>query len=274
MSRRHDTATGTLERARASDAGRPVPEAAAAEPFADAPEDLETVEHKILEQGADPPSGAARKAPPERTCIVTRTVAAPAEMIRFVVAPDGSVVPDIRRELPGRGVWVTATRDAVATAERKRLFARAFKAEVKVAPGLAERVDTLLEKAAVQAVSMARKAGVLVIGFTKVESALGKDDVAALITASDAAPDGIRKLKAAVMRRFGNADAIPTIRIFASGELDLALGLSNVIHAALLAGRASDGVLERARRVTRYRGLDVTDSLDGMATAGLAAPQD
>lgn len=209
-----------------------------------------------------------------RQCLVSRETLPAEEMVRFVVAPDGSVVPDLRRELPGRGVWVTATRAAVAEAERKRLFARGFKQAVTVEPGLAERVDALMERGALQALSIARKAGTLVTGFTKVETAVNRGDVAALVTALDAAPDGVRKMRAVVLRRFGTVDTVPVIRIFASAQLDLALGSANVIHAALTAGRASDAVIDRVQRLARYRGLDVSDGFDGNATADLAAPQD
>ena len=78
--------------------------------------------------------------PSERTCVVTRRTEPVARLIRFVMAPDGSVVPDLRRRLPGRGVWITAKADYVRTAERRRLFARGFGVPVKVEPDLAERV--------------------------------------------------------------------------------------------------------------------------------------
>lgn len=209
-----------------------------------------------------------------RQCLVSRETLPAEQLIRFVLAPDDSVVPDLKRVLPGRGVWVSATRATVEEAERRRLFARGFRQAVTVEPGLADRVDHLLERDALQALSLARKAGLLVTGFTKVETALMRGGVKALITASDAAPDGVRKMRAVVMRRYGSLSAVPGLGIFASDQIDLALGLTNVIHAALLAGRASDAVVERAGRLARYRAKDATDGFDGNATAGSAAPQD
>ena len=100
-----------------------------------------------------------RNAPTERTCVVTRQTLPVDALIRFVVAPDGTVVPDLRRRLPGRGVWVTADADHVAKAERKGLLARAFDGPARVEPGLAERVEKLLLAAAIGALSLARKAG-------------------------------------------------------------------------------------------------------------------
>jgi len=191
--------------------------------------------------------------PTERTCIVTREQKPVSALIRFAVAPDGEVVADLRRRLPGRGVWVTARSDLVATAERKHLFQRGFGEPVKVAPGLALRVALQLELAAESALSLARKAGSAVAGFGKVEAALGGGTVVGLLHAREAAPDGVAKLAAAAKR----AGARPEIvGVFRSEQLDLAFGRANVIHAALLAGPASDNVLARVRALTAFLGED------------------
>lgn len=200
-----------------------------------------------------------RSEPTERQCLVSREVRPIDDLVRFVLGPDDTVVPDLKRVLPGRGVWVTATREAVAEAERKRLFARGFKESVTVDPGLAGRVEALLEAAALSALSLARKAGALVTGFTKVEAAIGAGEVAVLVEASDAAEDGTRKVVAAVVRRFGTADALPVVRVFSSDQMGLALGLTNVIHAAVLAGPAGNGFLARASALVRYRAPSITD---------------
>lgn len=187
----------------------------------------------------------------ERTCIVTRAALPVDALIRFVAAPDGDVVADLRRRLPGRGVWVTAKAATVATAERRKLFARAFDAPVTVAPGLAERVASQLAAAAVSALSLARKAGSVVVGFGKVEAALAREQVIALIHATEAGDDGVAKLTAAARRRFG---ALPTIRRYTGEQLDLAFGGTNVVHAALLAGPASDNVLARIEALADFIG--------------------
>jgi predicted RNA-binding protein YlxR (DUF448 family) len=191
--------------------------------------------------------------PNSRTCIVTRQAASPDALIRFVVAPDGSVVPDLRRRLPGRGVWVTADAAHIRTAEAKKLFAWGFGEPVKVEPGLADRVGALLADAAFSALSFARKAGTALAGFAKVEAALKRDPVVALIHGAEAKPDGVAKLAAAAKRRFGD-NPPPVIRCFTAAQLDLAFGQSNVIHAALLAGPASDNVLTRVDALVRYLG--------------------
>jgi uncharacterized protein len=199
---------------------------------------------------------ARRNEPLTRSCIVTRLAMPADRMMRFVLDPEGRVVPDLRRRLPGRGVWVTARREMLAAAERKKLFSRGFRTEAKVEPDLAGRVEGLLEDQALQALSFARKAGEIVTGFMKVEAAIGRHAVVAIVQADEAGEDGREKIEAALRRRFGKVNAIPIIRIFQSGQLDLALGRSNVIHAALLAGPASENVLERVAALARFRGED------------------
>jgi uncharacterized protein len=190
----------------------------------------------------------------ERLCIATRAVKPVGEMIRFVVGPDGSVVPDVKRKLPGRGLWVTATKEAVKLAVERKAFGRAFKRDVRVPSDLDGLVERLLERAALDALAIAHKAGGVASGFSKVEAALAKEPVVALLHAADASADGVRKLAAATMRRFGDAEGSPVeIKLFASAQLDLALGRANVVHAAVLAGPASDGFLARCRSLDRFR---------------------
>jgi hypothetical protein len=194
---------------------------------------------------------------PERSCIVTRTVNPPEGLLRFVVGPEGDVVPDLRRRLPGRGAWVTATADAVAEAVRRRQFNRAFKREVRAPPDLADAVDGALRADLRQALALANKAGAVVAGFGKVEAAIGSGSVAALLHAREAAPDGRRKLAGALRKASGDAiSALPVVDEFSGDELDLALGRSHVIHAALVAGAGSEGFLARWRRLRAFRGPD------------------
>ena len=190
---------------------------------------------------------------PERTCIVTRQKADPDTMIRFVVGPDVTVVPDIRRKLPGRGVWVTANAGVVAQAVKKSSFARGFKTKVTVSPTLAEETEELLVRDCLQALSMANKAGIVVAGFAKVESAIAAGKVGAILHATDAGDDGIRKIDGAIRRQYGEAIRPVSLKLFASLQLDLALGRTNVIHAALAAGPASKAFLTRCRRLRIYR---------------------
>ena len=198
------------------------------------------------------------RAEPRRTtrlCIATREVRPIDELIRFVIGPDGDVVPDLRRRLPGRGVWVTASRTGVDEAVRRNAFARSFKQAARATADLAALTEQLLERSVLDALSIAHKAGMVEIGFARVEGSLVKHDIAALIHAAEASSEGIRKLAGAVRRRYGDAPGPPIITALTSAQLDLALGRSNVIHAALLAGAASEGLLARLSTLERFRGV-------------------
>jgi uncharacterized protein len=178
-------------------------------------------------------------------------------MIRFVASPDAVVVPDLRRKLPGRGAWVTASRSLVAEAIRRKAFARALKRVVVAPATLPDDVERLLAQSARESFSLANKAGTVVSGFSKVEAAIGRGLIAGLIQARDAAPDGLRKIDQALKRRYGaQASRIPVSRALDSVDLDLALGRSHVIHAALLDGPASRACMARFRILERYRGTD------------------
>ncbi|HSI40467.1 MAG TPA: RNA-binding protein [Xanthobacteraceae bacterium] len=190
----------------------------------------------------------------ERQCIATRTVVPVAQMLRFVVGPDGAVVPDLSARLPGRGAWVTATRGALAEALKRKAFGRAFRGKARVEAGLAERIDALMEKDTLAALGLANKAGRVVAGTTKVTEALRAGTVAVLVHATEAAEDGTTKLDGLAMRLASELGReIATIGCLPGLQLDLALGRPNVVHAALLAHPTSAGFLARCRRLERWR---------------------
>ena len=198
-----------------------------------------------------------------RMCAVVRQVRSIDELIRFVVSPAGEVVPDLKRKLPGRGMWISASRRAVAEAVRRHQFSKGFKREVRVSPSLATDTEALLARSAIEALAMAAKAGQVISGFGKVEEALRsrqtQASIQALIHASDGAADGIRKLDAIVRQNAGVNDEskqFPVLTALTSEQLDLALGRSNVVHAALLAGPASKTFLSRSQSLVQYRMAD------------------
>jgi predicted RNA-binding protein YlxR (DUF448 family) len=192
-----------------------------------------------------------RRARRERLCIVTRTVRPVDDLIRFVLGP-GGIVPDLKRRLPGRGVWVTGTAEAVRAAVARNAFARGLKQAARAPADLPAVTDRVLEAAVLDALAIAHKAGLVRTGFTKVEAALAQENVAALLHAAEAAPDGARKLAAAARR--GGRDNVKTITLFTGPQLDLAFGRLNVVHAAMLAGPASETVLTRWHSLEVFRG--------------------
>jgi hypothetical protein len=204
-----------------------------------------------------------RKSATTRMCALSRDVRPIDELIRFVVSPEGQVIADVKRKLPGRGLWISASRQAVAEAVRRHYFGRGFRREVRVAVTLVADTEALLVRSAVEALAVAAKAGQVISGFSKVEAALktpqGATAIQAMIHAADGAADGIRKLEALARKNRGIQGESPEFTIPAaltSAELDLALGRSNVVHAALLAGPASKTFLLRSQTLVRYRLAD------------------
>ena len=187
----------------------------------------------------------------ERLCAVTRAVKPVDELIRFVVGPNG-VVPDLKRKLPGRGLWVTAERATLKDAIARNVFARGFKREVRVTPELVDQTESLLIRSALDALAIAGKAGLVAAGFAKAQAAIARDTIVGLLHASDAGADGVAKLAGALRRR-DDAEGLAIVKAFTTAQLDLALGRSNVVHAALLAGPANDTFLARLTRLERFR---------------------
>ena len=162
-------------------------------------------------------------------------------------------MPDVDAKAPGRGAWVTLSEAMVEEAVAKKAFARSLKHKVEVPHDLAQLAGRRLEERLLGALGLARKAGQLVTGAAKVEGAIAARRVIALFTASDAAAGGRDKMLAYLRSKSPQA-SVAHFEFLASRQLDLALGLENVIHAALVAGAASEAALARAERLARYKG--------------------
>jgi predicted RNA-binding protein YlxR (DUF448 family) len=189
-----------------------------------------------------------------RLCAATRAEFDPDELIRFVADPAGEIVPDIARRLPGRGVWIKAEKAVITQAIGSKVFARSLKKQVKVNADLADRVEALLVRRFVETLSLANKAGLVTMGFAQVDSLIEGGTVAALLHGSDAAEGGSDKLN----RKFtaisnARGRAAPILTALSTEQLSLALGRSNVVHAALIQGGMTRRVLGEAERLQRYR---------------------
>ncbi len=182
-------------------------------------------------------------------CAVSRARAPRAELLRFVVSPGGQVVPDIREELPGRGLWLALSRATVEEAVRRKVFARNLQGVSETLPALADTVARLLLKDAMSALSLAAKAGQAVAGFDKVESVLRNGLTGVLIAAADGAEDGRRKLAGKLKASGSNS---PIVECFGSADLDLALGRTNVIHAAIKSGGLARKFVTCAKRYEKF----------------------
>ncbi len=187
----------------------------------------------------------------ERRCIVSGEIMPDSQLVRFVAAPDGQVVPDVAAKLPGRGLWVSATRKAVTLAVEKKLFARAAKANVAATADLAERTEKALVTRMLGDLGIARRSGALVLGFDNVLRALDSArPPAVLIEAIDGSGDGKRKLYNAAHARGMKPEVLECLT---SAELGLALGRENVIHAAVQPGGLAERLTFDAERLQGFR---------------------
>ena len=222
----------------------------------------------------------ARREETTRMCALTRAEKPVAELIRFVLGPDGVLVPDTEAKAEGRGVWISLNRQLVAEAVKKKVFARSLKTEVTLPDDLPGLTQLRLEQRYLAALGMARKAGQLTFGATKVRSLIGTGDLIALITATDAADDGrskmvgpLKALHYAAEEEGINGFDVPHFELLTSEQMGLALGLENVIHAALTRGAAAQAAVEKARRLALYIAKPTEKDTDRIAVDGDLLPE-
>lgn len=187
----------------------------------------------------------------ERRCLVTGDIRDKADLIRFVVGPDGTVVPDIEGKLPGRGLWVSADRQTLETAAKKGMFSRAAKKRVQADEGLTALVESLLRKRCLNFLGLGRKSGSVLTGFEKVKASLDSGKTVLLVEAADGSADGKRKLAA-------RARGVAVVGNFSSRELSLALGRENVIHAAVTNSRLAETLQKEVHRLLGIQDANAT----------------
>jgi predicted RNA-binding protein YlxR (DUF448 family) len=192
----------------------------------------------------------------ERRDLVTGEVMPEERLVRFAPGPDGVVVPDVARKLPGRGLWVEARRESVDLAVKKGGFSRAAKTKLTAPPDLSDQVERLLKLRLLNALGLARRAGDLTLGFEKAAAAIESGKAAWMVEASDGSADGRRKLGQSARRAAAAGLLSPRLfGVFSAEELGLALGLGNVIHLAFLAGRGSERWTVDVERLSGFRPL-------------------
>ncbi len=192
-------------------------------------------------------SPEAEETGPLRRCLVTGEVHPKQDLVRFVAGPDGRIHPDVAERLPGRGLWTLARRDIVARAVKKRLFGRAARSAVGVDEDLDQRVEALLARRAIDLIGLARRAGLAVCGFAKVEAALNAGKGGVLIAAVDGGTDGRGKLRA-------RAPGLPVVEVLTSAEIGSAFGRESAVHALLRAGPLAEAFMATAARLAGFRG--------------------
>ena len=211
---------------------------------------------------------AAADAGPERTCVLTRRKGAREALIRLALSPDGEVAPDVRARAPGRGAWIGVPRaeldSANAKGKLKAALQRAFKTNAVAVPAdLGERTAQALRQAALDRLGMEARAGNLINGSDRIETAARAGKVALLIHAADAGEDGSRSLDQAW--RVGGGEARGLIFPEPRTILSMALGRENVVHVALTDPAAASRV---RHALARWRAFtDPGEGLEGGAPA-------
>jgi predicted RNA-binding protein YlxR (DUF448 family) len=202
---------------------------------------------------------------PERRCIATGVSMPIDGLLRFVVGPEGNIYPDLGRDLPGRGIWISGRRELLEQAVKKRLFARAAKSAVTVAADLPDQIEAALVRRSLALLGLARRAGQLALGYEKVRSLLADDPRAMVVSACDSSEKGREKLLSGLRGPRGQSNendqsdgdtasaGRKIVNLFRVDELSLALGRENVVHAALRAGGLADRFLIECRRLEEFR---------------------
>ncbi len=191
---------------------------------------------------------------PERTCIVTQAIHSQDDLIRFALSPANEVVPDIAARLPGRGAWVLNSRDILTSAIARKAFDRAWRRKVDVPENLIKIVDKLLERRALDALSLANKAGCVICGYENVKKRIKNANCVLLLQAADASAEGRKKLA----RKYrGSCDALKIepqiIDIFTVQQISLAIGRPNVVHAAIDCAEVTGRFAKAATRASQFR---------------------
>ncbi|HWB48791.1 MAG TPA: RNA-binding protein [Stellaceae bacterium] len=206
---------------------------------------------------ADYPLPRAPETGPQRRCIVTGEIRDRAQLLRFVVGPDGTVVPDVDARLPGRGLWLLPRRDIVERAVAKRVFARAARRPVVVPPELADRCEALLARRCGEVLGLARRAGAAVAGYERVGEAVRRGDAALLLFARDGAAAG--------RRRMASGRRVASATVLDAAELSGVFGRERVVFAAVGRGSLSSRLLVELMRLAGFRAAAAVEGIDSAA---------
>ncbi|MGC2203587.1 MAG: RNA-binding protein [Stellaceae bacterium] len=196
---------------------------------------------------------------PQRRCVATGEVGDRSRWLRFVISPDGELVPDVASKLPGRGLWLTPRRDILERALARRLFARAARRPVSIPAGLVDNVEALLARRCCDAIGLCRRSGLAVAGFAKVCQAIRGGNAALLLSALDGAEGGRRKLRAI-------GRGLPLMRVLTAAEIGAVFGRDHVVHVALGSGRLTNRLIADAQKLAGFRDGAEVDHAAGSAT--------
>ncbi len=191
---------------------------------------------------------AATDAEGQRTCIASGEKKPKEQMVRFVIGPDATAVPDLDEKLPGRGLWLSAERDMIHTACTRNLFAKRARRQVTADADLADRVEGLLARRCIELLQLARRSGLLTIGFDEVRRRLDGGVGGLLLAATDGAPESRKKVTEM-------APDVPVAEALTGDELGLVMGRERIVHALVEPGRMADRLARELGRLAGLRSL-------------------
>ncbi|WP_235702750.1 MULTISPECIES: RNA-binding protein [Acidiphilium] len=194
----------------------------------------------------EPDDEAADHTGPQRRCLVTRERRARETMLRFVAGPDDSLVFDVVATLPGRGMWLSASRDVIEMAMKRGVFARVAGRRLMVPERLADRVQSVLENRIVELLGLARRAGAATGGFEKVKEWLGSGRCALLVEAADGSVSEQARLR--------QHHAVPVVHPLTAARLGAAFGRERMMHVAIGAGKLAGMIATEAERCAGIAG--------------------
>ena len=194
---------------------------------------------------------------PQRRCLVTRASRPKGGLLRFVVSPEGVLVPDLGEKLPGRGLYVMPDRELLETAISKRLFAKAARQAVQVPEALPKNVAALLRQRALDLIGFAKRAGQAVAGFDRVKSWIEQGRAAVVIQAVDGATGGRQRLAgvaAAVGETLsdGSSHQPVMVELFGQDQLGAAFGRTATVHVAIAPGGLAKQLASTVEQILSY----------------------
>ncbi len=184
-----------------------------------------------------------------RRCLVKRVQGSRETMLRFVVAPDQTVVFDVAATLPGRGMWLSADQDVLEMGVKRGVFARAAKSNVAVPPDLAARVADALRARIIDLIGLARRSGNAVSGFEKAREWLAAGKAGLVVQAADGSAEE--------RARFLGGRDIPVVASVSAADLGRIFGREQTVHVGITAGPLATRIAVEATRLAGVAGTGI-----------------
>jgi predicted RNA-binding protein YlxR (DUF448 family) len=168
-------------------------------------------------------------------------------MIRFVVGPDRSIVPDLAARLPGRGFWLSPRADVLETARTKGAFARAARGPVSLPADLNSVLQAQLARRISDHLGLARRAGQAVAGFARAREWVQAGAAGLVLQASDGSEDERRRL-------LSGAGEVRVAWPLDGAALGHVFGRDQAVHVAVAHGRLADALMDEIFRLSGLSG--------------------